>query len=49
MNALFRLGEASVSDVVANMPDDPSYNTVRVTLGVLEDKGYVRHRVEGPR
>lgn len=49
MDVLFRLGEASVSDVVAGMPDDPSYNTVRVTLGILENKGYVRHREEGPR
>lgn len=49
MDALFRLGEASVSDVVRKMPDDPSYNTVRVTLGILENKGYVRHRQEGPR
>lgn len=49
MDVLFRLGEASVSDVVARMPDDPSYNTVRVTLGILENKGYVRHREDGPR
>lgn len=49
MDALFRLGEASVSAVVAKMPDDPSYNTVRVTLGILENKGYVRHREDGPR
>ncbi len=49
MDVLFRLGEASVSDVVKGMPDEPSYNTVRVTLGILENKGYVRHREEGPR
>lgn len=49
MDVLFRLGEASVSGVVALMPDEPSYNTVRVTLGILENKGYVRHREEGPR
>ncbi len=49
MDVLFRLGESSVSDVVARMPDEPSYNTVRVTLGILEHKGYVRHREVGPR
>lgn len=49
MDVLFRLGEASVSDVVAGMPDEPSYNTVRVTLSILENKGYVRHREDGPR
>lgn len=49
MDVLFRLGEANVSDVVAEMPDDASYNSVRVTLRILETKGYVRHRNDGPR
>lgn len=49
MDVLFRLGEASVSEVVSRMPDKPSYNSVRVTLGILETKGYVRHREDGPR
>lgn len=49
MDVLFRLGEGSVSDVVARMPDTPSYNSVRVTLRILEEKGYVKHRKDGPR
>lgn len=49
MDVLYRLGEASVSDVVQRMPDEPSYNTVRVTLGILEKKGFVKHRQEGAR
>lgn len=49
MDIVYRLGEASVSDVVARMPDTPAYNSVRVTLGILEKKGYVRHRQEGQR
>ena len=49
MDVVFRLGEASVSDVVARIPDGPAYNSVRVTLGILEKKGYLRHRQEGPR
>ena len=49
MDVLYRLGEAAVADVVGRMPDEPSYNTVRVTLGVLEKKGYVTHRQEGAR
>lgn len=49
MDAVYQLGEASVADVVERMPDDPSYNTVRVTLGILEKKEYLKHRQEGRR
>jgi predicted transcriptional regulator len=49
MQALYRLGEAAVSEVRARMPDRPSYNSVRVTLGILERKGHVQHRKEGRR
>ena len=49
MDIVYRLGEASVSDVVARMPDPPAYNSIRVTLGILEKKGYVRHRQDGQR
>ena len=49
MDIIYRLGEASVSDVVARMPDKPAYNSVRVTLGILEKKGFVRHRQDGQR
>lgn len=49
MDVIFRLGEASVSDVVEHMPDNPAYNTVRVTMGILERKGYLKHRQEGQR
>jgi BlaI family penicillinase repressor len=49
MDIVYRLGEASVADVHQRMPDQPPYNSVRVTLGILEKKGYVRHRQEGQR
>jgi predicted transcriptional regulator len=49
MDILYRLGEGSTADVVRQMPDDPSYNTVRVTLGILERKGHVEHREDGKR
>jgi len=41
MDIVYRLGEASVADVVGHMPDEPAYNSVRVTLSILERKGYV--------
>lgn len=49
MDALYRLGEAGVAEVVAQLADDPAYDTVRVTLGILEKKGFVTHRIEGQR
>lgn len=49
MDQLFLLGEASVADVVARLPDEPSYDAIRVTLSILEKKGFVMHRQEGPR
>lgn len=49
MDVIYQLGEASVSEVVERMPDRPAYNAVRITLGILEKKGYVKHRQDGQR
>ena len=49
MEAIYRLGDATVSDVMAEMPDPPSYSAVRAMIGKLEAKGYLEHRQEGPR
>ena len=49
MDILYRDGEATVSDVMAQLPDPPSYSAVRATMNVLEEKGHVRHRQDGPR
>jgi predicted transcriptional regulator len=47
MDVIYRLGKASVSEVLAELPDPPSYSAVRAMLGFLEDKGYLRHEQEG--
>ncbi|MGH7710994.1 MAG: BlaI/MecI/CopY family transcriptional regulator [Gemmatimonadaceae bacterium] len=49
IDALYQLGEATVSEVMERLPAPPSYSAVRATLRVLEDKRLVRHRVDGPR
>ena len=49
MDILYRDGEATVADVMAQLPDPPSYSAVRATMNVLEEKGHVRHRQDGPR
>jgi predicted transcriptional regulator len=49
MDALYSLGRASVAEVLAVLPDPPSYSSVRAMLRYLEDKGHVRHEEVGPR
>jgi predicted transcriptional regulator len=49
MDVLYRLGRATVGEVLAEMPGEPSYSTVRTQLRVLETKGHVRHEEEGLR
>lgn len=49
VEAVYRLGEASVADVRRALPDPPSYSAVRATLGLLAAKNLVCHRNEGKR
>ena len=49
MDILFRQGEATVADVMEALPDPPSYSAVRATMRILEEKGHLRHREDGPR
>lgn len=49
LEILYRLGNASVADVSAQMPDAPTYTTVRTLLRILEKKGHIRHVVDGLR
>ncbi len=49
MDILHAKGELSAADINAALPDPPSYSTVRALLRILEEKGAVRHREDGPR
>lgn len=49
MVILYRLGEATASEVMDGLDDPPSYSGVRAMLRILEDKGHVTHRQDGPR
>ncbi|MEZ5320243.1 MAG: BlaI/MecI/CopY family transcriptional regulator [Vicinamibacterales bacterium] len=49
VEAVYRLGRASVADVRAELPDPPSYSAVRRMLVLLEEKGHLRHVVDGLR
>lgn len=49
MDVLYRRERATVAEVLADLPDEPNYSTVRAQLRVLEEKGHVRHKEEGLR
>lgn len=47
MDAIYRLEEASVKEVMENIPDAPSYSAVRTLLGKLVEKGHLNHKERG--
>lgn len=49
VEALYRLGEASVAQVRAEIPEPPSYSAVRGMLNLLVQKGVATSRQEGKR
>ena len=49
LDAVYRLGRASVADVRGELPDPPSYSAVRGMLNLLEEKGHLRHESDGLR
>jgi predicted transcriptional regulator len=49
MDILFRRGKATVAEVMAELPDPPTYSAVRSVLRILVVKGLVSHREDGPR
>lgn len=49
MDVVYRMGKASVSDVLERLPDPPSYSAVRALMRILEEKGHLKHEQDGPR
>jgi predicted transcriptional regulator len=49
MDIVYRLGRATVSEVLGELADPPSYSSVRAMLRYLEAKGHLRHEEAGPR
>jgi predicted transcriptional regulator len=49
MEIVYRRGRATAAEVQADLPDDPSYSTVRGMLRHLEGKGHLRHEQDGLR
>ena|ERR1041385_1423907 len=49
MDIVFRRGRATAAEVLAELPDPPTYTAVRGMLRWLEDKGHLRHERDGLR
>ena len=49
MDILHRRGEATVAEIMADLPDPPTYSAVRSVLRILGDKGLIHHKEDGPR
>jgi predicted transcriptional regulator len=49
MDVLHAKEAATAADIRAALPDPPSYSSVRALLRILEDKGHVKHKPDGPR
>jgi len=49
MDIVYELNEVTVAQVLEKIPNPPSYSTIRALLRVLEEKGHLVHKQEGPR
>ena len=49
MDAIYRQGTASAAEIREGMSDPPTYTAIRTLLGILEQKGHVRHHSIGNR
>lgn len=47
MDIVYAAEEASAADVQNAMSDPPGYSTVRKLLGILVEKGHLKHRQQG--
>ena len=49
MDILHRRGESTVAEIMADLPDPPTYSAVRSILRILGEKQLIAHREDGPR
>ncbi|MGH8048914.1 MAG: BlaI/MecI/CopY family transcriptional regulator [Chthoniobacterales bacterium] len=49
MDIVYARGEVSAADVEGALPNAPSYSSVRTLLRILEEKGHLKHCMDGPR
>ena len=49
MDVLHTREAATAAEIRAALPDAPGYSAVRALLRILEEKGHVKHKQDGPR
>lgn len=49
MDIVYRRGRATVTEILDDLADPPSYSSVRGLVRVLVEKGHLQHREDGPR
>ena len=49
MDILHRRGEATVAEIIEELPDPPTYSAVRSVLRILGEKDLIRYKEDGPR
>ncbi|MEO5588775.1 MAG: BlaI/MecI/CopY family transcriptional regulator [Gemmatimonadaceae bacterium] len=49
MDILHRRDGASVAEIMADLPDPPTYSAVRSVLRILSEKTLIKHKEDGPR
>ncbi|MEO6527266.1 MAG: BlaI/MecI/CopY family transcriptional regulator [Gemmatimonadaceae bacterium] len=49
MDILHRRGEATVAEIMEELPDPPTYSAVRSVLRILGEKKLIRFKEDGPR
>ena len=49
MDILHRRGKATAHEVLEGLAEPPSYSAVRALLRLLEERGHVKHTVDGQR
>ena len=49
IDILLTVGEATAAEIHRLLPEPPTYSAVRALLRVMEEKGVLSHRSDGPR
>ena len=49
MDVVYARGQATVTEVLEELPDAPGYSAVRALMRKLEEKGHLTHNASGPR
>jgi predicted transcriptional regulator len=49
MDIVYRRAKATAAEVLDDLPDPPTYSAVRAALRLLEEKGLLKHEMDGKR